>query len=147
MPSTSRSWTSTTRCSDMPGTDIQLRGRTHSDIGPLQAVLASISNKWVTTVFEHLSDATELSYSELHRRSRASRKMLSATLRNLVRDGLVQRRAASGPVPKRVYYRLTDLGRSLDANLDGLRDWANNHMHTIETARQTGNGPAGARCR
>ncbi|MGU3502492.1 winged helix-turn-helix transcriptional regulator [Mycobacterium sp. C31M] len=108
------------------------------DIGPLQALLASISNKWVATVFELLTGARELSYGELHRQSQgASRKMLSATLRDLVRDGLVDRRPESRSGPHHVYYRLTELGQSLVATLDELRMWAETHIGAIEAARRT----------
>jgi DNA-binding HxlR family transcriptional regulator len=108
------------------------------DVDPLQALLASISNKWVTTVLQLLSDATELNYGELQRRTNAvSRKMLSATLRNLVRDGLVQRRPASDGGSRRVYYRITDLGRSLVATLNDLRTWADANMDVVDAARRT----------
>lgn len=128
----------------MPSADLPTLVSTPPDVGPLQAILASVSNKWVATVFDLLAGTTELSYGELHRRSKGvSRKMLSATLRDLVRDGLVQRRPEPGPVPKRVYYYLTDLGRSLVATLDGLREWAHNHMDRIEAARRTYYTPAG----
>ncbi|OLP03239.1 hypothetical protein BVU76_05780 [Mycolicibacterium porcinum] len=114
-----------------------VRSRPVRDVCALQAVLAIISNKWVPAVFEHLSGATELSYGDLYRRIHgASRKMLSATLRNLVRDGLVQRSPRTGPPPQRVYYRLTNLGRSLVDSLDGLHAWADSHVHVIEAARQ-----------
>jgi DNA-binding HxlR family transcriptional regulator len=108
------------------------------DFDPLQALLACISNKWVATILELLAGAMEFSYGELHRRTNGiSRKMLSATLRDLVRDGLVQRRPEPDAASRRVYYRLTDLGRSLVTTLDGLRAWADANMDVIDAARRT----------
>lgn len=108
------------------------------DVGPLQALLACISNKWVVTILELLASASELSYGELQRGTNGvSRKMLSATLRDLVRNGLVQRRPTHGEASRRVYYRLTYLGRSLVATLDDLRTWAGANMDVIDTARRT----------
>ncbi|QLL05351.1 winged helix-turn-helix transcriptional regulator [Mycobacterium vicinigordonae] len=132
----------------MASVDVSPLVSLRTEVGPLQEILASISNKWVATVFDLLTGTTELSYGELHRRSKgASRKMLSATLRDLVRDGLVQRRPETGSVPNRVYYRLSELGRSLVATLDGLREWADNHMELIDEARRTYYAPAEPRSR
>ncbi|OBF83697.1 hypothetical protein A5791_02440 [Mycobacterium sp. 852002-51163_SCH5372311] len=127
----------------MPGAEVQMLTKTRPDIGPLQALLATISNKWVTVVFELLTGADELSYGELHRQTKGvSRKMLSATLRDLVRDGLVRRRADTRAVPQRVYYRLTDLGQSLSVTLDDLRMWADAHLEVIAAARRSYYGSA-----
>jgi DNA-binding HxlR family transcriptional regulator len=83
--------------------EVRMLTATRRDVGPLQALLESISNKWVATVLELLTGARELSYGELHRRTNGvSRKMLSATLRHLVRDGLVQRRTTPRGEPTTV---------------------------------------------
>lgn len=77
----------------------------------------------------------EVRFAELQRRAPGiSRKMLAQTLRGLERDALVTRRVEP-TVPPRVHYALTPLGRSLDAPLSGLRDWAETHMAKIEAAR------------
>ncbi|UGT44848.1 helix-turn-helix transcriptional regulator [Nocardia yamanashiensis] len=62
-----------------------------------------------------------------------SQKMLSVTLQNLVRDGLVVRRVEP-TVPPRVHYRLTELGLSLEVPLAALRTWAEDHMAEIDHA-------------
>ncbi|TDU73667.1 HxlR family transcriptional regulator [Streptomyces sp. KS 21] len=64
-----------------------------------------------------------------------SQKMLSVTLRSLTRDGLVARRVEP-TVPPRVFYRLTGLGLSLEAALEGLRTWAEEHMVEIDRANE-----------
>lgn len=83
-----------------------------------------------------LADAApdEVRFAELRRRMPGvSQKMLSVTLRNLTRDGLVSRRVEP-TVPPRVFYRLTGLGLSLEVALAGLRTWAEEHMTEINRA-------------
>lgn len=87
----------------------------------------------------------EIRFADLQRRiPGVSQKMLSVTLRNLTRDGLVARRVEP-TVPPKVHYRLTDLGRSLEGPLAALRDWAETHMAAIDLANaasETDDGPA-----
>lgn len=74
----------------------------------------------------------EVRFADLRRRIPGiSQKMLSTTLRSLVRDGLVARRVQP-TVPPSVYYQLTELGRSLEGPLAHLRTWAEENMPRIE---------------
>ncbi|GGQ77674.1 hypothetical protein GCM10010216_44620 [Streptomyces flaveolus] len=83
----------------------------------------------------------ELRFAELKRRVPGiSQKMLSTTLRSLVRDGLVARRVEP-TVPPAVHYRLTGLGLSLEAPLSALRDWAEAHMAEIDHNNQLADEP------
>ncbi|MBY8856545.1 helix-turn-helix transcriptional regulator [Nocardia sp. CA2R105] len=78
----------------------------------------------------------EIRFAELRRRMPGvSQKMLSVTLRDLTRDGLVARRVEP-TVPPRVHYRLTELGTSLEVPLSALRAWAQDHMAEIDVARR-----------
>jgi DNA-binding HxlR family transcriptional regulator len=61
--------------------------------------------------------------------------MLTQTLRQLERDGIVSR-TVFPTIPPRVDYELTDLGRSLSGVIAELRSWAYAHMDDIETARE-----------
>ena len=80
------------------------------------------------------ADPEEVRFAELRRRMPGiSAKMLSTTLRSLERDGLVVRRVEP-TVPPRVHYGLTKLGRSLDAPLAQLRDWAEANMLSVDQA-------------
>ena len=104
--------------------------------GPTRELLARMSNKWVVMILELLAGSDELRFSELLRATQgASSKMLSATLHDLVRDGLVMRRVEE-VVPQRVYYRLSALGQSLLGPLAGLKRWANNNMFSVEQCRR-----------
>lgn len=81
------------------------------------------------------ADPPELRFAELLLRLPGiSHKMLSQTLQSLARDGLVSRRVEP-TVPPRVHYALTTLGRTLDEPLAVLRNWAQQHMATIDAHR------------
>jgi DNA-binding HxlR family transcriptional regulator len=60
--------------------------------------------------------------------------MLTLTLRNLERDGLVTR-TVYPEIPPRVEYQLTELGRTLTGPLDTLWNWAAEHMGSVTEAR------------
>jgi DNA-binding HxlR family transcriptional regulator len=64
-----------------------------------------------------------------------SRRMLTLTLRNLERDGLVTR-TTFAEVPPRVEYELTDLAQSLIPHAVALAEWAGEHVPTIEANRK-----------
>jgi DNA-binding HxlR family transcriptional regulator len=60
--------------------------------------------------------------------------MLTLTLRNLERDGLVSR-TVTPSIPPRVDYELTDLGRSLVPPLHAIELWALEHVEDIHSAQ------------
>jgi DNA-binding HxlR family transcriptional regulator len=60
--------------------------------------------------------------------------MLTLTLRNLERDGLVSR-TVTPTIPPRVDYELTELGRSLQKPICGLATWAMDHVKEIHAAQ------------
>ena len=61
--------------------------------------------------------------------------MLTLTLRNLERDGLVSR-TVTPTIPPRVDYELTDLGRGLAQPVKALGQWAFEHQPEIQGARE-----------
>ena len=63
-----------------------------------------------------------------------SQQMLSSTLRDLERDGMVLR-TVFPTVPPAVEYRLTDLGHSLTEPFIELGGWIMGHLPQIEDAR------------
>ena len=70
-------------------------------------------------------------YSELSRRlSGVSQKMLTQTLRSLERDGLLTR-TVTPTVPVTVTYELTELGRSLQNVMCGIKEWAEANMDEV----------------
>ena len=101
---------------------------------PSRQLLDRLSDKWATLLLVALSDG-EMRYSELSRTvAGVSQKMLTQTLRNLERDGILER-TITAAVPVRVDYRLTPLGRSLLPVMRAIKDWAEDHMDEVYSAR------------
>ena len=102
----------------------------------IRDVLARVGDKWSLLVVGLLHDHP-LRFTELHRRvDGISHRMLTQTLRNLERDGLVSRRAYP-EIPPRVEYAATELGRSLAEPVLGLVGWAAANHEEIIAARDT----------
>ncbi|CAN5611926.1 hypothetical protein BH11ACT8_BH11ACT8_11680 [soil metagenome] len=90
----------------------------------------------MTLVLSALREEGAMRYSELSRRiAGVSQKMLTQTLRHLERDGLVTRDVVA-TVPVTVHYELTALGSSLAALIQGIKDWAEEHMDEVSAARE-----------
>jgi len=100
----------------------------------LRAILDRICTKWTLLIVATLDDRT-LRFTDLHGQIPGiSQRMLTLTLRNLERDGLVAR-TVHAEVPPRVEYALTGTGRSLLAPALALAGWAMEHVPDIEASR------------
>lgn len=101
----------------------------------ISQILSRVGDKWSVLVVMLLGDKPRR-FNELRREiGGVSQKMLSSTLRNLERDGLVQR-TEQPTVPPRVDYSLTALGRELLIPVGSLGDWAIANADAIEDARR-----------
>ncbi len=99
-----------------------------------QQVLERIADRWTALVIYALADGTKR-YSQLQRTiGGVSQKMLTQTLRNLERDGLVERQVYP-VIPPKVEYSLTPLGRTLIEPLRAICKWAEGHLVELEQAR------------
>src|SRR4051812_20800544 len=110
--------------------------RSHSDPGctTIREVLARIGDKWSIFVVTLLGERT-MRFTELQRSIEGiSQRMLTLTLRQLERDGLVER-VVYPVVPPRVDYSLTALGATLIEPLMAVASWADGHVADIERAR------------
>jgi DNA-binding HxlR family transcriptional regulator len=97
---------------------------------PSRQLLDVVANKWVCLVLAALADGPTR-HSELQRRiAGISQKMLTQTLRELERDGLVSRQVTPS-VPVRVDYELTELGGGLRRVMQPLKDWAEANMPLV----------------
>jgi DNA-binding HxlR family transcriptional regulator len=97
-------------------------------------ILTLIGDKWSIMVIGRLRDGT-LRFGELHRAvAGISQRMLTLTLRQLERDGLLTR-TVHATVPPRVDYALTELGTTLLDSVVALSDWAGAHRHEINDNR------------
>ena len=103
--------------------------------GPLiREILSRVGDKWSILVIATLHMAP-MRYSDLHAAIPGlSQRMLTLTLRQLQRDGLVSREAYP-EVPPRVEYELTPLGETLFETVFSLAQWAVDHRDEIETNR------------
>jgi DNA-binding HxlR family transcriptional regulator len=88
-------------------------------------------------ILEALTEKGEQRFTQLSREvAGISQKMLTQTLRQMERDGLVSRKVHA-VVPPRVDYNLTPLGSSLGAAFCGVWIWAEENLATVQAARQT----------
>ena len=101
---------------------------------PSRQLLDRLTDKWVTLILSSLADG-EQRYGELGRTiAGVSQKMLTQTLRNLERDGILIR-SITPAVPVRVSYQLTPLGRSLLPIVRAIKQWAEQNMSEVQDAR------------
>ena len=102
---------------------------------PIRLVLDRIADKWTVMLMHLLSDGAPHRFNDLRRNVEGiSQKMLTQTLRDLERDGLVVR-TIYAEVPPRVEYALTPLGATLCEPIAQLGDWAIAHVDEIKRAQ------------
>lgn len=101
---------------------------------PSRTSLARIANKWTAMIVIAL-EGKRLRFGEIRVAvDGISGKVLSETLRQLERDGIVAR-TAYDEMPPRVEYELTPLGTTLYEPLSALGRWAEQHIEAVEDAR------------
>ncbi len=101
---------------------------------PVRDVLDKIGDKWSMLLVMTLASGPKR-FNQLHRDiPDISQKMLTQTLRNLQRDGMVARQVFDTKPPS-VEYRLTPLGQSLIVPFGQLIEWANDSIGTINRSR------------
>lgn len=101
---------------------------------PVRHVLDHVSAKWTTLIVLELAEGPRRFNALLRLLPDISRRMLTQSLRDLERDGLISR-AVFPTKPPSVEYALTDLGRSLMDPLRGLIFWAESRAPEIQAAR------------
>ena len=100
----------------------------------VRQILDRIADKWSLLAIALLEGRT-LRFNELRREiDGISQRMLTVTLRQLERDGLVER-TIHPEVPPRVEYALTPLGASLHATIQALVTWTGGNQEAIAAAR------------
>lgn len=101
----------------------------------IAGLLQRIGDKWSVLVVQTLADGS-MRFNEIRRAiPSVSQRMLTLTLRNLERDGLVDR-TVTPTIPPRVDYELTELGRSLQKPICGLVQWSMDHVGEIHAAQR-----------
>ncbi len=112
-------------------------GIEHATCMSMTDILNRIGDKWTVMVVSMLSRNGVMRFNELKRKiNGVSQRMLTLTLRNLERDGLVTR-TIYPEIPPRVEYGLTELGRTLRGPIDALWAWSEEHGAAVGEARAT----------
>src|SRR5438067_8089451 len=101
----------------------------------ISGLLQRIGDKWTALVVQTLAEGPKR-FNELRREiPSVSQRMLTLTLRNLERDGLVSR-TVTPSIPPRVDYELTELGHSLQKPICGLVQWSTENVEAIHHAQR-----------
>ena len=123
----------------MSDTDMYVRVEDSFQGRPCHALsdqlLQRIGDKWTIKVVVTLSEGP-MRYNQLFKNvGGISQRMLTLTLKNLERDGLVSR-TMYPTIPPRVDYELTERGKTLFEPLNALWTWVEANHEAIERDRQ-----------
>lgn len=100
---------------------------TSEAVCPVERVIGLIGGRWKCTIIHHLLDGAKR-HSELRRLiPEVSQKMLTAHLRELERDGIVEKETFDEALPH-TEYSLSKLGRSFEALLWNIHEWAQGNL-------------------
>jgi DNA-binding HxlR family transcriptional regulator len=102
----------------------------------VQELIGRVADKWTMLILEVLAEHGTLRFTRLGTLvGGISQKMLTQTLRQMERDGLVSR-TVHPVVPPKVEYALTPLGQGLGEAFCGVWIWAARNLADVERARQ-----------
>jgi DNA-binding HxlR family transcriptional regulator len=104
------------------------------DCSRINEVLTRVGDRWSVLVIISLAQYGTLRFNELKRNLGISQRMLSRTLKELERDGLVNR-TYHPTIPPKVEYNLTPMGESFREPVDALGHWALDNLAKIDAAR------------
>jgi len=110
------------------------RGNVYAAQCPTRLLLDRIADKWTVLLLGTLAQSP-MRFNALKRYIEGvSQKMLSQTLRQMERDGLVTR-TVEASVPVTVTYEITELGLTLVQALQTVIDWAETRMPEVAQAQ------------
>jgi len=108
-------------------------------------LIGRVADKWTMLILEALTGQGELRFTRLSEAIPGiSQKMLTQTLRQMEREGLITR-TVYPVVPPKVEYKLTPLGTSLGMAFCGVWIWAAENLEQVEQARRDFDAKANAR--
>lgn len=98
----------------------------HTRECPIETVINVLGGKWKPVIYWHLIESTKR-FSDLEKLIPAvSQKMLTQHLRDLEREGVIER-TIHPVVPPKVEYALSDYGKTLIPVLEVMCAWGENH--------------------
>src|SRR5688572_30058016 len=98
-------------------------------------LIGRVADKWTMLALDLLAERGEMRFTQIGKAIPGiSQKMLTQTLRQMERDGLLVR-TVHPVVPPRVDYRLTPLGLGLGEAFCGVWIWAEANLDAVEAAR------------
>ena len=100
----------------------------------INEVLSRVGDRWSVLVVISLAQYETLRFNELKRNLNISQRMLSLTLKELERDGLVNR-TYHPTIPPKVEYNLSEMGLSFRKPVSALGCWALDNLAKIDVAR------------
>ena len=124
------------------GTDM-LDGEQCPDCKHINEVLSRVGDRWSVLVVISLAEYGTLRFNELKRNLGISQRMLSLTLKELERDGLVNR-TYHPTIPPKVEYNLTEMGQSFREPVNAMGHWALGNLTKIDAAREAYDENAGS---
>src|ERR1700738_1109352 len=102
----------------------------------VRELIERVADKWTMLVLEVLEEHGVVRFTRLGELvGGVSQKMLTKTVRQMERDGLITR-TVHPVIPPRVEYRITALGLSLSAAFCGVWTWASEHHEEVENTRR-----------
>ena len=100
-----------------------------NDECPILNFIKIIDSKWKLPILWYLHEKNSTRYNELKRRiPKITNIMLTKSLRELERDGLVERKILKNSPPKEIFYYLTELGKNLMPAMNEIYSWSLNQM-------------------
>lgn len=94
---------------------------------PFATAQSLISGKWGILILHYLEDGP-VRFNELQRlMPKMTHATLSVQLKNLVENGLVERKQYDS-VPIKVEYSLTEIGKEFRPVVDALQEWAEKYI-------------------
>ena len=104
------------------------------DCKRINKVLSRVGDRWSLLIVISLGQYGTMRFNQLKRNLGISQRMLSLTMKELERDGLVNRTYHT-TIPPTVEYDLTELGKSFRDSVSVLGYWALEHLAEIDKAR------------
>lgn len=99
---------------------------------PYATVQRLISGKWAILILHYLEDGP-IRFNELQRRMpKMTHATLSVQLKDLMENGLVERKQYES-IPPKVEYSLTDMGKKFHPVIEALQLWGQEYIEYLKT--------------